>query len=199
MNLADFVASFKSVWGAAAVAAGAGPLALWVADLEPPWPTSAGKVAAMFCAVAILIAFFIGPAERHSETRAASARKAQRRKARVAGIALLVAGAIGVAAYLWGFGRYVVQDAIERGGRIEMVRVVIGTELRGDLGDVGSATNLDLLRDSLYDAERVWTSDSVNTVRQLLAASFMLSFVLLSFGAALLSQLEQVSRAGTKS
>ncbi|MBI3350128.1 MAG: hypothetical protein HY020_23320 [Burkholderiales bacterium] len=191
MKIADFFASFKSLWGAAAVAAGAGPLGLWIADLEPPWPSSSGKVAALFCAIAILISFFVGPAGRDAEDSKVSRQKARRRGARIAGIALLVLGALGVGAYLWAYGRFVVQDAIDRGGRVEIIRTVVGTELRPGMGDIGSATSLDLLRDGLYDPERVWTSESVNMVRQLLAASFVLSFVLLTFGAALLAQLEK--------
>lgn len=192
MKIADFFESFKSLWGAAAVAAGAGPLGFWAADLEPPWPTSVGKVAALFCAVAILIAFFVSPAARDSEDGGAQKEKRSGR-ARVAGIALLVLGALGVIVYLWAFGRYVVQDSIERGGRTEIIRTVIGTELRRGMEDVGDSTSLDLLRDSLYDPEKVWTSESVNTVRQLLAGSFVLSFVLLTFGAALLARVEKVS------
>jgi hypothetical protein len=194
MKIADFFESFKSLWVAAAVAAGAGPLGLWVADLEPPWPASAGKVATLFCAIAILISFFVGPAVRDSENGASAGRQEKRgRGVRIAGITLLVLGAVGVFAYLWAFGRYVVQDSIERRGRTEIIRTVIGTELRPGMDDVSGFTNRDLLRDSLYDPEKVWTSESVNTVRQLLAGSFVLSFVLLTFGAALLARVEKLS------
>lgn len=195
MKVADFFSSFKSLWGAAAVAAGAGPLGLWVADLEPPWPSSVGKVAALFCAVAILVSFFVGPGGREADGGRASAQQARRRRGRTVGITLLLLGALGVGGYLWAFGRFVVQDAIDRGGRTEIIRTVIGTELRPGLGDLAGATNLDLLRDSLYEPERVWTPESVNTARQLLAVSFVLSFVLLTAGAALLAQVEKPAEA----
>lgn len=180
MKIAEQLASFKSVWAAAAVAAGAGPLGLWAADLEPPWPAQVGKVATLFCAIAILIAFF---------ARGSARKGAPSSGARIVGIALLVLGALGVAGYLWAYSRYVVLDSIERGGRAEIVRSVIGSELRPGLEAAArSSTNLELLRDSLYEPEQVWTSESVNAVRLGLAASFVAGFVLLTAGAALLAQ-----------
>lgn len=201
MKIGEYFESFKSLWGAAAVAAGAGPLGLWVADLEPPWPAAVGKVATLFCAIAILIAYFVGPSVRGGGRKRQGKGRGKKTGARNAAIALLVLGSCGVIGYLWAYGRYVVTDSIERDGRTEIVRTVIGTELRPGLEqEARNTTNLELLRDSLYDPEEVWTSESVNTVRQLLVAWFVLSFVLLTFGAALLAQLGKVtSTAASKS
>jgi hypothetical protein len=192
MKITEYFASFKSVWGGAAIAAGAGPLGLWVADLEPPWPTAVGKVATLFCAIAILIAFFVRPE---------ASKKKRSSRGRAVGIALLVFGAVGVMGYLWAYSRYVVLDSIERAGRTEIIRIVIGSELRpGMQEEAAQTTNLDLLRDSLYEPEQVWTSDSVNSVRLILAASFVLSFVSLTAGAAVLAQAKgAASEGGSKS
>lgn len=186
MKIGEYFESFKSLWGVAAVAAGAGPLGLWVADLEPPWPSAAGKVATLFCAIAILIAFFVGPAGSAGGRK----RKGGKKKSgvRYAAIALLVVGSCGVISYLWAYGRYVVTDSVQRGGRTEIIRMVVGTELRPGL-DASQTTKLELLRDNLYDPEEVWTSESVNNTRQLLVVWFVLSFFLLTFGAALLAKL----------
>ncbi|MBI1686161.1 hypothetical protein [Caulobacter hibisci] len=178
MKLTDYLSSFKSIWAAAAIAAGAGPLGLWAADLEPPWPTSAGKVATLFCAVAILTTFFAN----------ASTDRPDRRRRGLAGVALLVLGSCGVAGYLWLYSQFVVQDSIELGGRSEVVRAIVGSELRPELrAEAEHVTNLDLLRDALYDPEQVWTPRSVNQMRLSLLAAFVLGFVAMTLGAGLLA------------
>ena len=185
MSLADFFGSFKSVWGGAAVAATAGPLGLWALDLEPPWPSSAGKVATLFCAVAVLLAYVV--------SRSITPRSKGAKKLRVIAPATLALGLIAIVGYLWAYGRYVVTDSIDRGGRTEIIRMIAGSELRPGI-QAGTATQLDLLRDHLYEPEAVWTPQSISTARMLLLLSFVLSFFMLTFGAALLAPLDKKAK-----
>jgi multisubunit Na+/H+ antiporter MnhB subunit len=184
MKLAEFFESFKSVWGGAAVAAAAGPLGLWAMDLEPPWPPSVGKVATLICTVAVLLAYIV--------SRSFAPRSKRAQKTRLIAMGMLVLGLIAILGYLWAFGRYIVTDSIERGGRTEIIRTIVGSELRP--GVEPGATPVDLLRDNLYDAEAVWTPQSISTARMALLLSFVLSFFLLTFGAALLATLEKSAK-----
>jgi multisubunit Na+/H+ antiporter MnhB subunit len=181
MSPTQFLVSFKSVWGGAVVAATAGPLGLWAMDLEPPWPPSVGKVATLFCAVAVLLAYVV--------SRSFAPRSERAKTVRLIAITLLAVGLTAILAYLWAYSHYVVTDSIERSGRTEIIRMIVGSTLRPGI-EPGTATQLDLLRDNLYDPEAVWTRQSISTARMILLISFVLSFFMLTFGAALLAPLE---------
>jgi hypothetical protein len=189
MNLAQFFGSFKSVWGGAVIAATAGPIGLWAMDLEPPWPPSVGKVATLFCAVAVLLAYVV------SRSFAPGSKRAK--TTRLLAIALLALGLIAILGYLWAYSRYVITESVERGGRTEIVRMIAGSQLRPGVKP-GDATQLDLLRDNLYDPEAVWTPQSISTVRMMLLSSFVFSFFTLTFGAALLAPLEKSAKADSQ-
>lgn len=178
MKLAEHLNSFKSVWAVAALAAGAGPLGFWTAELEPPWPPSVGKVATLFCAIALIVVFTVRPARgRH-----------QNERRRRAGLVLLGLGVLGITGYLWAYSRYVVVDSVETGAGDRTIRLVVGTQLRPGLAEEAQGTtNLEMLRDRLYEPEQVWTSASVQNTRLGLAALFIAGFVLLTGGSALLA------------
>lgn len=194
MNPSQFFGSFKSVWGGAVVAATAGPLGLWALDLQPPWPSSAGRVATLFCTVAILLAYIVSRSLAGGGKRDAGPGSKRARKARWIAIAMLSLGLATAIGYLWAYERFVVTDSIERGGRTEIIRTIVGSELRQGI-DAGSATQLDLLRDNLYDPEAVWTSRSIGNARLMLLTSFVLMFFMLTFGAALIAPLEHAAPA----
>src|SRR5712692_10630124 len=62
MTFASFLKAFKSMWGTAVAAAAAGPVILWISDVQPPWPTGADKIATLFCAVAMFLAYIVSRA-----------------------------------------------------------------------------------------------------------------------------------------
>lgn len=57
--LESYLSTFKSRWGAVAAAAAAGPVALFAADLSPPWPSENGASAAVFGTVATIIGLLL--------------------------------------------------------------------------------------------------------------------------------------------
>ena len=55
MNFRQFLQTFKSGWGAVTAVVTAGPLALFAADLAPPWPNASGSAAATVAVVAGIV------------------------------------------------------------------------------------------------------------------------------------------------
>jgi len=130
--------------------------------------------------VAVLLAFLASRSIGSASKRA--------RAAKAVSVFLLCLGLIGIMAYLWEYSRYVVTDSLELDGEPLLLRIVVGTELKDGVSRNG-ATDLDLLRDNLYEPYAVWTPESVRNARIVLVGAFVLSFFSLTFGAAMLAPL----------
>ncbi len=99
--------------------------------------------------------------------------------------------------YLIAFNRYVVVDFQNIAGEARPIRIVIGTELRGDLENARERP-LQLLQEHGYDAESVWTRDSILNARFRVFASFVATFVFLTAGLALLATITLRRAAGRR-
>ncbi len=190
MTFASFLKALKSMWGTAVAAAAAGPVILWISDVEPPWPTGADKIATLFCAVAVLLAYIVSRAlaDQH-ESPVGKRRNRGVRLPTIIGATFLILGLLGATGYLWAYSTFVVTDSIEIQSNIKLVHIVVGLHVRQDI-QVNGRTNLELLRDHLYVPESVWTQDSLRWARMVLLTTFCSTFFLLTFGAAVLASLD---------
>jgi hypothetical protein len=179
----DFLSAFKSFWGAAATAAAAGPIMMWATKLDPPWPPDdVGKIATIFCAVALILAFVM-------------ATRLKERAMFVAAITSLVLGLGLVIVYLSLYSLYVEKDSIEyRVGAasptVTTFRLVVGTEQLHEVRE--RLSNLELLQNHQFEPETIWTATSLRNTRISLFVSYVLSFTLLTFGAGLLAPLRSI-------
>lgn len=189
MTFASFLKALKFMWGTAVAAAAAGPLILWISGLEPPWPPGAGKIATLFSAVAVLLAY---PASRALANRHESLVDKRRnrgvRSPAIIGAIFLILGLLGAISYLWAYSTFVVTDLIETPSHIKVIRIVVGSDVRRGIQANGK-TNLELLQEHLYDPESVWTRDSLRWARTVLLTTFCSTFFLLTFGTAVLASL----------
>ena len=187
MRPSDYLQSYRSLWGIGIVLAVTGPLALWVPDLQPPWPEGSQMIAAVFCVVVAILSvsiahYFLG---QPAASRSRSARTRPLMALWIGAAAIVIGLACGVY-YLVVFNRYVVVDLQTVAGETRPIRIVIGTELRGDLENTRERP-LQLLQEHGYDAEGVWTRDSILNARFLVFASFVAAFVFLTAGLAVLA------------
>lgn len=176
--------SYRSVSGFALVLAATGPLLLWVPDLQPPWPESSQTIATIFCVVVAILAAAWARQFRSAVPRAG----AERQRSRVllgAGTGAIVLGLIFGISYLVAFNQYVVSEQQTVGGEVRTVRVVIGSQLRPEVD--ANERPLQLLQESGYEPERVWTRESLLQTRLRVFISFAATFVALTAGLALLA------------
>ncbi len=189
MIFAHFIKAFKSMWSGAAAAAAAGPIILWISDLDPPWPPgSATKVTTLFCVVAVILAYALSLtlAEKHIRTN--SKHKFIRKQLpNIIGSAFLSIGLLAGIAYLWLYSEVVVTDTIYTQPRNIIVRKVVGYQVRNGINVNATTNNLVLLQDALYDEEKVWTADSLQKARIHLLTTFLLTFFSLTLGSAILA------------
>jgi hypothetical protein len=186
-----------SVSGFALVLAATGPLLLWLPDLQPPWPEGSQMIATLLCVVVAMLAAALAKQFQSAATRAG----ADRQRSRVllgAGTGAIVLGLISGISYLAAFNQYVVSEQQSVGGEVRTVRVVIGNQLRPDVD--ANERPVRLLQESGYEAERVWTRESLLRTRLHVFISFAATFVALTAGLALLAVAPRPSRpAGIES
>lgn len=175
-----FARQYRAVWSLGAVFGLAGPLAMWRASLDPPWPSEARWVAVLMCGVTAVMAYL---AAQSSGTRGATGKHAQetrRKRARIAAGALLL-GMLTSLAYLYQLGLSVVEETQPSAEGDRHIRVVAGSERMPELRD-DRRSDLDVLRDHLYRPEEVWTATSLLRSRMSLLALYVLAFCLLTLG-----------------
>jgi hypothetical protein len=191
MLATDYLRSLKSLWGLGVAATVISPLALWVPNLQPPWPEGSQMITAVFCIVVAILSFSLS--RELSGRNAKSSRSIKPAKlTKVLGSVALVLGLVFGIGYLSAFNLYVISDVQQVGSETREVRIVIGTELRDELrGTVEQP--LQLLRDNGYDPERVWTRESLLRTRFLLFAFFVAMFLLITLGMGLLAPVSEVN------
>jgi hypothetical protein len=183
ISLPDFAKSLKIAWGGISVALAAGPLAALGPELHPPWPVGSAAIAMILSATALFLAF----ARYRLSAKRQSAQRHARRKILIEGAAAMSIGVVLLVAYLSLFSAFVIEERRPReGAEEESVRFVIGTTRLPHVAEE-KLSDLDLLRDHLYEPESVWTRSSLTSVRTLLMATFGLAFAGLSYGSALIS------------
>jgi hypothetical protein len=198
MTFLKFLKAFRSIWGGAALAAAGGPIILWASELDPPWPpNSASKITTLFCAVAILLSYFINRVLAEKQQLLNSKHRfVVKQLSGVIGSIFLVIGLLFGGAYLWIYGKFVVTDTIQTKNNILIVRKVVGDKVRKGINSE-TTTNIDLLRDHLYDEEAIWTADSLQKARMSLLVTFSLTFFSITFGTAMLATMDQPQSKNT--
>lgn len=188
MTFSHFIKRFKSMWGGAVIAATAGPAILWLSGLDPPWPPgSASKIATLFCAVAAIMAYTMGNALADKKLKILKEYSFFRRQSHgIVGTAFLITGLVMGIAYLWIYSSVVVADTVQIQSKNVIVRKVVGKETRNGIHAEGK-TKLDLLRDHLYEEDRVWTAGSLKAARMTLLGTFLITFFSITFGTAILA------------
>lgn len=195
MTFVQFLRAFKSLWGGAAIAAASGPLILWASELDPPWPPgSASKIAALFCAAALMLTYiFVHSLADERERTKKRGRTRINQLSYLAGFAFLMIGLAMLIAYLWIYSTAIVADTIQTPpGHNVIVRKIVGDTVREGV-IVDGKSNLDLLRDHLYEEDRIWTEESLRKARMSLLTTFLLAFFFLTFGAALLASMNRAA------
>jgi len=188
MTFSHFIKQFKSMWGGAVIAATSGPAILWLSGLDPPWPPGgASKIATLFCAVAAIMAYALGNTLVDKNPKISKKYSFLKKQShRIVGTAFLTIGlAMGIA-YLWIYSSVVLADTIQIQSKNVIVRKVVGNEIRNGIHAEGK-TKLDLLRDHLYEEDRVWTADSLKAARMTLLGTFLITFFSITFGTAILA------------
>lgn len=178
-TLSSFANSFKSGWGVVSLGLAAGPLVALGAELQPPWPQGSAAISIILSASALFLAFA------RLRVGARSGRRNQRNFLRE-GSAAIILGIILLATYLFLNSQYVIDEKRSSGGTEESIRIVIGTNRLPQLAEVKSS-DINLLRDHLYQPDEIWTNSSLTFVRLLLIFTFGFSFASLSYGTALIS------------
>jgi uncharacterized membrane protein (Fun14 family) len=169
----------------------AGPLALFVPDLYPPWPENSHLIGVLFCAVAAVASFSVGLGYAHQPK---SRSKVQTAVATVC-LQLGLASLIG---YFFAYSTRVVVETQIVGKDQHQLRFVVGTVKRAGV-DSATTDDLELLRDNQYSPERVWTPESVRFSRVLLLVTFIAAFSMLTFGMGLLATRSGTSTRATSS
>jgi hypothetical protein len=189
MNIGDFTKSFKSVWGAGVLLATAGPLALFVPDLYPPWPENSHLIGVLFCAVAAVVSFTVGLGYAHQP-------KSRNKVQTAVATTCLLLGLASLIGYFFAYSTRVVVETQIVGKDQHQLRFVVGTVKRADV-DNTTTDDLELLRDNQYSPERVWTPESVRSSRVLLLVTFVAAFSMLTFGMGLLATRSEPSTRPT--
>jgi hypothetical protein len=188
MRLADFLKSFKNLWGVGVGLAVAGPLGMSIPELYPPWPDNSRMIGVIFCAVVALLSFAWG-AELNKNSRTND-----KLQSMVATISLLC-GLASIIVYFVAYNSYVVVETQVVGGDQRKLRFVVGAETPGHPIAEPNSAYLEMLRDNQYDPERIWTRDSLRRSRFLLFGSFIAAFSMLTFGLGLLATQSARSRS----
>jgi flagellar biogenesis protein FliO len=197
MLASDYLQALKSLWGLGFAATIVGPLALWVPNLQPPWPEGSQVITAVFCIVAAILSFVVSRSLSERSTMS-SPHFGKKKLVRILGSLALVLGLVSGIAYLVAFDLYVKSQSQQIGNEVRQIRIVIGTELREELrGTVEEP--LQLLQDNGYNPERIWTRESLLRTRFQVFSSFLAMFLLITFGIGLLVPVSEVPTPKTSS
>lgn len=172
MDFEDQLKSLKSAWGLVMAACAAGPLALWMSDLQPPSPSGSAVVATTACAVAIWLAFGLKSVVRRPATL------------KLFGVACFVLGLLLEALYFSAFYQFVVSFEVE--GHARTLPVVVGYELQPGV-QMGNKSAREALMDNLGHAEQIWTEQSIRHANEILLGSFVGSFFFITMGSAIVT------------
>ena len=186
MTISQYLKSYRALWGLGVAVVALGPLALWVPDLEPPWPEGSQLITTLFCVLVAILSFALGRQLAPRTGRRTRSRKNRSGFMLWLGSIAIVLGLGFSAYYLVAFERFVIFDQQTIGQETRQVRRVRGTDLLGAWRGT-SETPLQLLREHGYVPEVVWTQESVLRIQFLLFATFALAFALFTFGLALLA------------
>lgn len=152
----------------------AGPLGVWAGEVDPPDPAGlAVTIAVPFCCISLFLVWLWGPA-------------VARKTRRIAATLVLLLGLPTLALYLLTYFSIVVSQPIPTAEGIHTVRVTIGDELRQRI-KADDRNSLELLMDYAFDPAAIWTQPSIRSNQVKLNALFILSFILLTAGVALIS------------
>ena len=174
MSIKSTLENIGSIWGAAAAAMVAGPLGVWAGEVDPPDPAGlAVKIAVPFCCISLFLVWLWGPAV------------AKKTRRMVATLVLLL-GVPALAFYLLTYFSIVVSQPIPTEDGIHTIRVTVGDEFRRRI-NAEDRNSLELLMDYAFDPAAIWTQQSIRGNQLKLNALFILSFVLLTAGVALIS------------
>ena len=177
MSRQSWFTSVSSLWASACAVAIAGPIALWIPGLEPPWPEgSAAIVAVVFSVIALVIGHVcflpIG--------RSAVEHERLTRRSLWIGCASLLVSVLLCVVYLYGYSMYVVAESKLEGTREVRIRRVVGTELI----DAKNAKrpDIDLLKEYSFEEDRLWTRQSLTGPRLFVLLPYAGMFFFLSLG-----------------
>lgn len=174
MSIKSILDNTGSVWGAAAAAVVAGPLGVWAGDVDPPDPAGlAVTIAVPFCCICLFLVWLWGPVV------------AQKTR-RLLATCVLLMGVPALAFYLLTYFTIVVSQPIPTENGMQTIRVTVGDELRQRI-NADDRNSLELLMDYAFDPAAIWTQQSIRSNQLKLNALFILSFVLLTTGVALIS------------
>jgi hypothetical protein len=165
----------RRLWSSGAAAAAAGPLALWAAAVEPPWPdrpSTITGIATLFCVLAAIIARVV---------------ELRRPVLRRAGVALLAGGAVLCVLYLIFFSLSVYTATQRVNGTDVLRRWVIGTELQPQFRDLNVPIG-ELLARGGYQPENIWTKESVTRARIALLTAYLTAFACIVAGLTLIAR-----------
>jgi hypothetical protein len=154
----------KSLWKRCLALVLGGPLGLWIGEFYPPWPENAGLyhavVAITACTLGVLLVNALAPRSGRPE---------------IMGISLAL---IFLLAYLFLNVRFVETLSRQVGEQTSTIKVIKGHALRPEIVTLGRSDRLHYFG----SPERIWTGESVTTVRLSLASAYhlMLFFATLS-------------------
>lgn len=173
----SFTDRFHQLWALGAVVTSTGPLALWLTTgLVPPWPRGSGIVTTIFCALGVVCVYSVGTARKKSSGLMAE---------KLIGTALILLGLAGVFWYLYLDATYVIEvEQPTASDEVNYLRFVIGDSLAPGVNYDRPAV---LLANQGYDPFAVWTRASVAKAQLLVVTSFLLTFMALSAGMAVLA------------
>lgn len=189
-----YTKSYKSIWGLGIAMATTGPLALWLPELDPPWPSGAGAFVTLFCVIAIILGTIVSRIY-FVDVKRISKAELQRRIRRTCLIAagLLLLGLLSAIIYILNYSTHVIKELQIVDGQECKLRFIIGKEIQKDFSDTNEPP-IKLLRANQYEPSKIWTPASLRNSRVALLLSFAITFFLLNLGLAMIC----VSSAETK-
>ena len=150
-------------------AVAAGPMALWAADLQPPWPPGSSVVATTACAVAVWLVFGLQSILRRTVVL------------KSLGVGAFIAGLVLGGWYFDAYARSIEWIDQPADGSTRRMGVVIGDELQPGVSLDNKNTH-DALLDNELRANRIWTDRSIRRAQLTLLVTFVASFFCLTFG-----------------
>lgn len=178
--------SYKSVWGLGVAMTTAGPLALWLPELDPPWPSGAGAFATLFCVIAIIIGTVVTRIYFVDVEHINKAEKQRRiRKTCLIAAGLLLIGLLSAIIYIFNYSTRVITELQIANGQEHKLRFIIGNDIQNDILDKNKPP-IELLRDYNYEPSKIWTPVSLSNSRVALLLSFAITFFLLNLGLAMI-------------
>ncbi len=173
-----FFKQFKSLWGAVAIAAAAGPLGMIAPNLHPPWPTGSASVAMIVSGCSLILAY--------------ARIKSKKPVLKIESIGLILVGVALLLTYLTMFSMFILEETQQTAAGENVLRFVIGYEYLPEILELeADDTDIDLLRNVLYQVDQVWTLKSITTVRIAMMICFSVSFATIAYGSTMLSKNNQ--------